>query len=310
MKKIRYLFLLVLFTLFLPSVDALSYDISTSLSKIDNNRYDIRLSFDDVSDTDYGIGACIFNVSVSDGIKLNGEMRTVGSWNIDGTNMFLVESAKPALTKTEFLIIPVKVDNSGKVTISNIKCSDDMEEVQINDKTVDIVYKVDNSNNFNNNVGNNNIGGNTPNKNNSNSNNGVNTPNNNSDTTDNNEKDDVLVKDSNCDLKDIILSEGEIDFESSIVEYEVSVNSIERLQVTPVLASEKSEFVIDREADKVVIKVTAEDGTVKNYTIYLEETLVKKENNNKYIPIFIGITCLLVLINIIRVGRKFVPKKG
>lgn len=303
MKIIKCLFMLILFVLFLPSVDALSYDIGTNLSKIDDSRYEIRLSFKDISNTDYGIGACTFNVYMSDTVGLNGEMRTVGSWNIDGSDLLIVESGKPALSNTEFLVIPIKITDTGKLTISNISCSDDMDEIKINDKIIDVVYKVNNSTNNSNNNSNNN--------NNSNGNNNSN--NNNSENDSSNDKNDnqVVLKDSNCDLSDIILSDGKIDFESSIVEYNVEVSDIEKLEVTPILSSDKAEFVIDREDNKIVIKVTAEDDTVKNYTIYLEEVeIVEKKEKNKYIPIFIGITCLLVLINIIRVSRKFIPNKG
>ena len=69
MNKIKLCFGLLLFTLFIPSVNALKYDINSSLvntSSNDKNVYDVKISLKNISDTDYGVAACSMNISFSD----------------------------------------------------------------------------------------------------------------------------------------------------------------------------------------------------------------------------------------------------
>ena len=53
---------------------------------------------------------------------------------------------------------------------------------------------------------------------------------------------------------------------------------------------------------EIIISVVAEDGTNKIYTLFVKDNIpsdIEEENNNNYVPIFIGIICVLILINII-----------
>lgn len=291
MNKIRLFFSLLLFTLFVPSVNALKYDISTSLvnaSSSDKNLYDIKISLKSISDTDYGVAACSMDISFSEGIKLNGTIRTLGSWSMTVGDAYLFDSANPSLSNTEFIIIPVKVNSNGSITLSNISCSDGDNDVFIENKVIDLKYtSVGNTQGNNNN-------------NNSNNNNGSNT------NTDNDNNNQDVVLDSNCDLSNIILSQGIIEFDSNITEYEINIDDINKLDIDVELASDMASYEIIKKDNNIVIEVTAEDGSQKIYTIYVSSNEEEKDdkNNQIYVPIFIGIICVLVLINIFRIVRN------
>lgn len=304
MNKIKIFFGILLFTLFVPSVNALKYDISTSLvnaSSSDKKLYDIKISLKSISDTDYGVAACSMDISFSEEIKLNGTIRTLGNWSMTVGDVYLFDTVNPVLNNTEFLIIPVKVNSNGTVTLSNVSCSDGDSDVFIENKVIDLKYtSVNNAQGDNNNNQNNNQNGN----NNQDGNNGSNT------NKDDEDKDDNVVLDSNCDLSNIILSQGTIDFDSNVTEYEVDIDDINKLDIDVELASDKASYEIIRKDNSIVIEVTAEDGSKKIYTIYVssDKEEVNEKNNKIYVPIFIGIICILVLINIFRVVKNMKNK--
>jgi len=294
MNKFKIFFGILLFSLFIPSVNALKYDIGTSLvntSSSDKNLYDIKISLKGINDTDYGVAACSMNISLSEEIKLNGTIRTLGNWSMTVGDVYLFDTVNPVLNNTEFLIIPVKVNSNGTVTLSNVSCSDGDSDVFIENKVIDLKYtSVNNAQGDNNNNQNNNQNGN----------NGSNT------NKDDEDKDDNVVLDSNCDLSNIILSQGTIDFDSNVTEYEVDIDDINKLDIDVELASDKASYEIIRKDNSIVIEVTAEDGSKKIYTIYVSSNEEEKndKNNQIYVPIFIGIICILVLINIFRIVRN------
>lgn len=299
MNKIKIFFGMLLFTLFIPSVNALKYDMGTSLvnnSSSNKNLYELKVSLKNISDTDYGVAACSMNISFSDSIKLNGTIRTLGSWSMTVGDVYLFDSANPALSNIEFIIIPVKVNSDGTVILSNISCSDGDNDVFIENKVIDLKYtSVDNTQSNNNTQNNNEQNGNSGNNANS----------------DNGNKNEGVILDSNCDLSNIILNNGTIEFDSNVTEYEIDIDDIDSLDVKVELASDNANYEIIRNDNNIVIDVIAEDGSKKTYTIYVnsDKESTDDKNNQIYVPIFIGIICILVLINIIRIVRNM-TKKG
>jgi len=289
MNRIKCLFGILLFTFFIPSVNALQYNIDVKTSN-NKNLYDLKVSLTNISDTDYGVGSCSMNITLSGGVTFNGNVRTLGGWSMMSGNSYLFDTGNPALKDTEFMIIPLKVNNSGTVTLSNIYCSDGEDDVFIENKIINLKYDSSSNNN--------------------------NGSNNNSNNNQNNElddnKDNEVVLDSNCDLSNIILNKGTIEFDSSVTEYEIEIDDIDNLDVDVEVSSNKATYEIIRNEDNIVIEVTAEDGSKKTYTIYIKnnkEELDNKNNNQIYVPIFIGIICILVLINIIRIVKNM-NRKG
>lgn len=285
MIKIKYLFSILLFTLFIPSVNALQYNIDVNVTN-NKNFYELKVSLINIKDTDYGVGSCFMHISLSGDASFNGNVRTLGGWSMISGDGYVFETAKPALENTDFMVIPVKVNKNGVVTLSNLYCSDGNDDVFIENKVINLKYESSSNNNQSNNNQNN--------------------------VTDQNNNKDNIVLDSNCDLSNIILNKGIIEFDPNVTEYEIEIDDIDSLDVDVELSSNNSTFDIIKKENSIVIEVTAEDSSKKIYTIYVKsnkEDTVNKKDNQIYVPIFIGIICILVLINIIRIVRNM-TKKG
>lgn len=281
MNRIKCLFGILLFTLFMPMVNALQYNIDVKTTN-NKNLFELKVSLINITGTDYGVGSCSMNITLSGGVTFDGNVRTLGGWSMMSGNSYLFDVVNPVKKNTEFMVIPVKVNNSGVVTLSNIYCSDGETDAFVENKVVNLKY--DSSSNNQNNGNNQN----------------------------NSKEEDNVVLDSNCDISNIILNKGIIDFDSSVTEYEIEIDDIHSLDVDVELYSNNATYDINKKEDSIVIEVTAEDGSKKTYTIYVK--IKKEDTNNKkdnqiYVPIFIGIICILVLINIIRIVKNM-AKKG
>lgn len=126
----------------------------------------------------------------------------------------------------------------------------------------------------------------------------------------------ITEKDTNCDLIDIQLSDGAIEFDCSITEYNITVKNFNLLEVIPIPANDKASFIVDTNVsldgkNSVVITVQAENGNTKIYTIYVDEynNEIEKDNNKNYVPIFIAIIIVLMFINVFRIVRN-IKNKG
>ena len=267
--------------LFIPSVNALKYDVDVKVTN-KKNLYELKLTLINISDTDYGVGSCFMNISLSGNNSINGNVRTLNGWSMLSGTGYVFDTGSPALKNTDFAIIPIKVNSNGVVTLSNFYCSDGKEDVFVENKIINLKFDSSLENQGN-----------------------------------NDDADDVIL-DSNCDLSNIILNKGNIEFDSNVTDYEIEVDNINSLVVDVVLSSDSAKYDVKKNKDNVVINVTAEDGSEKTYIIYVKnsEKDVNNVNNvnnvNKnqiYVPIFIGIMCVLVLINIVRVVNNM-RKKG
>ena len=128
-----------LFTLFVPSVNALKYNVDVKTTN-NKNLYELKVSLINISDTEYGIGSCFMNVSLSGNISLNGNIRSLGDWSMMSGDSYVFDTGSPVIKNTEFAIIPVKVNTSGIVTLSGFYCSDGETDVFIEDKIINLKY--------------------------------------------------------------------------------------------------------------------------------------------------------------------------
>lgn len=284
MKLVKYLLCLVLFTVFLPKVYAVTYDVDLA---VDNNsvklgeKKEIFVSIKNIKETTDGIIACSLGIEMDKTIELNGSVRTLNNWSMTVGDFYLFDTGTPILNDTKIFVIPVKINDKGSVKLTGIKCTDGNVNIESEDKSISFSIKKESDNTGN--------------------------------------KQEIVNKDSNCDLSNIILNDGTIEFDPSVTEYSIKVNDFDKLEVTPVLASDKSSFIIDinnsdLNKNSVVITVTSEDGNNKIYTIYVEDndSLENKEENKKEevnneekkdysVFIFVGIIVILLLINVIRI---------
>lgn len=128
---------------------------------------------------------------------------------------------------------------------------------------------------------------------------------------------DVVSGDVNCEVTDIELSEGSIEFDPSVLEYKVSVSDISNFEAIP-YCYDKSipDYSIETNIsdDSMIIDLLFNSikGKGKKYTITavksvdgaIEDNLDDVVENNDYTLIFIGIICILVLINIYRILKN------
>lgn len=285
MKKIKYIFVLCVFTLFIPRVYALSYDINTAtdVEVKKGTSINVSVSIGNIKDTTDGVSVCSMNISFDKNIKLESSPKTLENWTMTTGSMYLFDTGSPVVDKSDIFVIPVIVNGDGFVKLSNILCSDGVEEVEVKDRTINFYIEEEKENNK---------------------------PSDNKNEDNKNEDD---VKGSNCNLANIELSEGSIEFDPNVTEYEVKIRNFNDFRVTPKLEDSTSSYVVDKlitdEGGTVVITVNGADGNFKAYTIYtiVEDTgnvTGDTPNGFNYVPIFVGIIVLLLLVNIIRIVKN------
>ena len=288
MKKIKFIYVLLLFTVFIPKVYAFTYDVSTSIDSTSvksGTVKEIKVSLSNVQGTSDGIASCSLNVTFDSSILLNSKIRTLSGWTMTTGKFYLFDTGSAVTDSSEMFVIPVKVNGAGSVKLVDIVCSDGVTEVIGTNKEVRFTIS-DNTSENNNNQNNNN--------------------------KDSNDDGDVEVGDSsNCDLANIELSEGTIEFDPNVTEYSVKVDNIDDLEINPIIANNRASMFVDRNinedgSNSFVITVNAPDGSSKVYTIYVESAKGTTDNSDdksgfNFTPIFIGIICVLVLINVIRI---------
>lgn len=296
MKKMGYILILGLFTLFIPRVYAFSYDINingdTSSVKVGTKK-ELKVSINNIQDTTDGVVTCSMNILFDKNIALDSSIKTLNSWSMMTGDMYLFDTGSPVFDSSEMFTIPVKVNGDGTIKLNNIVCSDGVEEIEISNKQFSLTVKNENVQESDDE---------------DKKDNNDNRQDNDTEQEENNNDEDTNIMDSNCNLKELTISEGVIEFDPNVTEYEVKITNFDEFEVNPVLESISASYLIDKNLDgnkgNIVITVKAKDGSFKIYTIYTtiskDSTSDTKKGNN-YVPIFIGIICVLVLINIFRI---------
>ena len=260
MKKVIFniLFVFAIYLLFIPNVDAFYYNIDISNDDMFAPKgmvVDTVVSLNSIIDTD-GILSCVMDIDYDDSIVLESEIETFDNWSMKKEDSYLFKSDKPVLNKSELFKMSIKVNDTGKIKLSNISWSYGKNSKIVTDREINLMEMEE-------------------------------------------------YKESDCDLVDIILSVGVLDFDSKITEYRLELDDLSNLDVTPMVSSDTSVFSIDRNEDKIAINVVAEDGTEKVYNIISSD--YKDDNNesdNNYTWIFIAVIVLLVMINIYRIFKN------
>ena len=117
------------------------------------------------------------------------------------------------------------------------------------------------------------------------------------------------VLSNNSKLKLLTIEGYDISFESDTLTYDLEKISTQKLEIKADAEDEKSKVNIHGNDsiglnDAVVIEVTAEDGTVTNYILYVSNT-----KNNTVVLIYL-ISLLVLLIGSVLLNVFFVIKKG
>lgn len=269
MRKFNLIFTLLVFTFMMPKVYAFTYELETVVPSVEvgeGSETEIKVSLKNISGTDLGIASCSLRMEFDETVVLNPKVRSLGNWTLTKGELYLFDTGDVAIDKSEMFIIPLKVNGNGSVRISDIECSDG--ETIAKSENVSVNFKI------------------------------------------NKDADkETEIKSSNCDLAGITLNSGSIDFDPDVTSYELEVADFESLQVEALLADNRATYEIMKTDNKeIIINVLAVDGSSKKYLISVKETnenkTTNKGSNNKYVPIFIGIIAVLILINIFRIVKN------
>jgi len=148
------------------------------------------------------------------------------------------------------------------------------------------------------------------------------TPTQNVDNSKEEEKIQEVTKPSNAYLSNITLSEGKIDFNKNIEEYNLTLeNHIDKIEINATLEDSKAAisgngiYNLNSGENKIILKVTAEDNSTKEYVINIvrkekveEENIIVNEdsknvkNDNK--RIYIGLYSIIIIVIMIFLCRK------
>lgn len=271
MKKINYLFALLIFTLFIPKVYAFTYEVEMVTSQLKVNagtEVEVKVVLKDIQGTNEGIKSCSLNIDLDNNILLNSEVKPLGDWNLTIEKKYFLNISENIKSQSELLVIPIKVNGNGAVKLSELECTDGNTVSKLDNNFVNFTV-IDSSNN---NV--------------------------------------VDDENSSCNLSNIVLSEGNIEFDPNVTNYYVEVSNFDNLKVEPVLVDNKSVYeVMKTDNNEIIINITSDGDCNKKYTIFVEQldnTVVDNEDgsNNKYVPIFIAIIVLLLLINVYRIVKN------
>ena len=304
MRHFKILFILLLLVVFTPKVYAFTFDMTTNIENDSVNVGEIKeieVALKDIQGAIDGIVVCSLNISFDNNILLDSRVRTLNNWTMTSGKTYLFDTGTPVSSEEKMFVIPVKVNETGSVKITNIECSDGETSAYVNDKVVSFVVNTNDTDTDSNNDNDDNNGNNNGNGSNNDVNNNDNNANGNTEET------------NSCDLMGIKIGEGFLsEFDPAITEYYIKVSDFESLKVIPTLESSKSSCNVERNIEgnggSVVLTVNCGNNNSKVYTIYVEEVasddVPKEKDNNMLTPIFIGIICVLVLINIVRIIKN------
>ena len=130
-----------------------------------------------------------------------------------------------------------------------------------------------------------------------------------------NEKNDEIEKGDNDDgdkpyLENIIIDGYQLNFNKDVYDYVLKINDETSLSISPVLETEKAEYLITgnnnlANGSVISIKVSLDDKET-TYTIKIikDNVTSKKENINYYKIAFLVIISVLILINIFRILHR------
>jgi hypothetical protein len=227
------------------------------------------------------IAECLFDVKSDDSIKYI-SMKELNNWSsMNGDNGILLSNSNISTNTLSnglnILELKYKVNNSGRVVIKTMECVSVNENVyDYKDINVDFSIKQV-----------------TPPK----------------------EEDNSIGVEPNKNGKivDVILSEGKIDFDSNVYEYNITVSNYDNLEADVKIEGNIVSYSIQKEETdnekKIIISAENGNGKKTEYIInVLEEENTLEEEPEKpvkekfnFVPIFIGIICLLVVVNIVRI---------
>ena len=302
-KKIMIVFVIFCF-LFISSVYALAFDVNISISSNvvsvgDNVKIDFNI---DSIGSSTGISSCEMNIVLPDGIELVNDYEMNTKWNYgENDDKLLFSSEESFLDNFKLFTLTVKVNKGGVIKFTNIKCSGNEESYSVNDKSLDISIKKENSSILSSSSSMSSL---KPSSSSSSSSSLSSSPSSSS----------SIIR----FIKGFYLRGGAIEFDDDVVRYQVYVNSLDDIEISPILLSdvtyEQTDNYVDDDGREFVFTFKDSNGNSREYRILfllsgnysdslvekleIDDAIKEKPNYSQY---FIAIIIILIAINVYRV---------
>ena len=282
--------------LFITSVYALVFDINISVSNnVVNVGENAKIDFniENIGETSTGINSCEMNIVLPDGIELVNNYETNSKWNYSNNEGKIVFSSEESFLESfKLFSFTVKVNKTGTIKFSNIKCSGSEESYSVVDNTIEINVKKENSSSSS------------------------------SSSSVSSSKPSIKVNSAPSSssylirfIKGFYLRGGAIEFDDEVVRYQVYVNSLDDIDISPILLSdvtyEQTDNYVDDDGREFIFTFKDVNGNSREYRILFllsENGSVERleiddpiEDKPDYSVYFIAIIIILIGINVYRV---------
>lgn len=141
MKFNKKIFLiLTILIIGIKNVNASSYTLdleTTNLNVEKNSKINISIVLKDINDIANGLNVCEASITNTNGIKVD-SITGLNSWAITLGDKLLLDSSVGITSNTTIATINATINDTGTITLSNIKCSDGENEYTTANKTLSI----------------------------------------------------------------------------------------------------------------------------------------------------------------------------
>jgi len=332
----RVIFGLFIFFFNILPIYALSFDmdaVSVESTVSVGSKVNIDVFLKNIQGTSSGISSCELNIVLSDGIELDGSVKTYDNWQFtSGVRGYSFDTIDSILANTRVFTIPVIVRKSGSVKITDIVCTD-IEDNQASDVDDIVTLNIAGNNSSSSSRPSSSSSSSKPSSSSSSSSkpsssslptssnpsSGSSSTNNVPSSSSSSNKPSSSSSASNTNgvyLKDLVITGGSINFSRDVFSYGVVVEDMNKFSVRPVVIDSSYMFDIGESYsdDTKIYTITLwdKDDNVQKYTLYVVEkskadassSLDNNKNISDYSYIFKAIIVILVLVNLGRIGYK------
>ena len=312
----KLLFSIVMFLLYLEPINALSFDVDLSVNNKtieSGDKVKVEFKVTNIKDYKNGISSCEMNYSLSAGMDFATNFELLdNNWKYDkGKDKIIFYSTDNHVNDFKLFSTLIRVNDSGTITFSNIKCygvsddGNDEESYVFGEKDIFIEVKSEETNSVSEASSSSSLRS-TEKKNDSSSK-----------SSSSSENSSSSLKPSSEITKLVYgftIKGGTIDFDDDINNYKVYVSSFEAVDADPIVDDgvivEKTNYLLDDEGMEYHFKVSDNLGNSEEYNILfvLDGSSIIASNSNvdttgktDYTIYFVIVIVILVGINVLRV---------
>lgn len=329
MRKFAFSILVFFFNI-LP-IYALSFEMTSNVNKLEVNvseKANIDISLNNIKDSDKGIASCELKIDFDKGIQLDNKITTYGNWqSISGTRGYSFDTIDAVLTNTKIFTIPVIVNNTGKVKISSIVCTD-VDDKQAASSDIEVLFTVKSEEPSSSSSSSGSSSSKPSSSSSSKPSSSSSSDKSSSSSQDNSSSSSMSSSDSSGEdvpgeplvyLADLKVTGGVINFRYNVFEYGILVDDLDNFSIEPIKKNETDMFDISEsfanDKKTFVVTVWNKDDDMQKYTLYVVENSPSSstpqvvDNKKDYSGVFIIIIVVLVIINIARIGYNMYKNK-